>query len=70
VNDRGTLVFVKQGGQRKIVSAHFSAMPRAEGPHASIDFASYGAALDNTPEVELADPKGTSADTGLLVPKR
>ena len=28
VYDRGTLVFVKQGGQWKIVSAHFSAMPR------------------------------------------
>jgi len=35
--------------------------------HASIDFASYGAALDNTLELELADPKGTSADTDLLV---
>src|SRR6266404_9457734 len=29
VYDRGTLVFVKQGGQWKIVSAHFSAMPQA-----------------------------------------
>jgi uncharacterized protein (TIGR02246 family) len=28
VSDRGTLVFVKQGGQWKIVSAHFSAMPQ------------------------------------------
>ena len=28
VYDRGTLVFVKQGGQWKIVSAHFSAMPK------------------------------------------
>jgi RNA polymerase sigma factor (sigma-70 family) len=40
---------------------------RVEVQHASIDFASYGAALDNTPELELADPKGTSADTDLLV---
>jgi RNA polymerase sigma factor (sigma-70 family) len=40
---------------------------RAEVLHASIDFASYGAALDNTPELALADPKGTSADTDLLV---
>jgi hypothetical protein len=40
---------------------------RAEVLHASIDFASYGAALDNTPELELADPKGTSPDTDLLV---
>ena len=29
VYDRGTLVFIKQGGQWKIVSAHFSAMPQA-----------------------------------------
>ena len=29
VYDRGTLVFVKQGAQWKIVSAHFSAMPQA-----------------------------------------
>ena len=29
VYDRGTLVFVKQGGQWKIVSAHFSAIPNA-----------------------------------------
>ena len=29
VYDRGTLVFVTQGGQWKTVSAHFSAMPQA-----------------------------------------
>jgi len=40
---------------------------RVEVQHASIDFASYGAALDATPDLELADPKGTSADTDLLV---
>lgn len=40
---------------------------RVEERHVSIDFASYGAALDDTPELELADPKGTSADTELLV---
>src|ERR1700751_4817553 len=40
---------------------------RVEVRHASIDFASYGAALADTPELELADPKGTSADTDLLV---
>jgi len=40
---------------------------RVEVRHVSIDFASYGAALDDTPELELADPKGTSADTELLV---
>src|SRR6201987_5472492 len=40
---------------------------RAEVLHASIDFAAYGAALDDTPALELADPRGTSADTDLLV---
>jgi RNA polymerase sigma factor (sigma-70 family) len=40
---------------------------RVEVQHESIDFASYGTALDNTPELELADPKGTSADTDQLV---
>jgi len=29
VHDRGTLVFIKQSGQWKIVSAHFSAIPKA-----------------------------------------
>jgi hypothetical protein len=32
-----------------------------------LDFAFYGAALDNTPELELADPKSASPDTDLLV---
>jgi hypothetical protein len=40
---------------------------RVEVRRASIDFASYGAALDDTPELELADPKGTPAETDLLV---
>jgi len=40
---------------------------RVEVQQASIDFASYGAAIDATPDLELADPKGTSADTDLLV---
>src|SRR5499433_1829106 len=40
---------------------------RVEVQQASIDFASYGAALDATPDLELADPKGPSADTDLLV---
>ena len=40
---------------------------RVEVRHASVAFASYGAALDDTPELELADPKGTSAETDLLV---
>jgi ketosteroid isomerase-like protein len=29
IHGRTTLVFVKQGGQWKIVSAHFSAIPKA-----------------------------------------
>jgi uncharacterized protein (TIGR02246 family) len=28
INDRSTLVFIKQGGQWKLVSAHFSALPQ------------------------------------------
>jgi RNA polymerase sigma factor (sigma-70 family) len=40
---------------------------RVEVQQASIDFASYGAAIDATPDLELADPKGISADTDLLV---
>ncbi len=40
---------------------------RVEVQRASIDFASYGAGLDATPDLEVADPKGTSADTDLLV---
>src|SRR6516164_1248877 len=40
---------------------------RVEVQHASIDFASYGAVLDATPNLELPDPKGTSAENDLLV---
>jgi RNA polymerase sigma factor (sigma-70 family) len=40
---------------------------RVEVQHGSIDFASYGAALDDTPDSELADPESTSAETDLLV---
>jgi RNA polymerase sigma factor (sigma-70 family) len=40
---------------------------RVEVRHASIDFASYGAALDDTPYLDLADLKATSAETDLLV---
>src|ERR1700730_629310 len=52
----------------RIVVTHVLNMKRgrAEVLHASVDFAAYGAALDNTPELELADPKATSADTDLL----
>ena len=40
---------------------------RVEVQQASVDFASYGKSIDDTPDLELADPKGTSADTDLLV---
>src|SRR5256712_11913222 len=53
----------------RIVVNHVLNMKRGqvEVRHASVDFASYGAALDDTPELELADPKATSAETDLLV---
>ena len=51
----------------RIVVNHVLNMKRGRVEHASTDFASYGAALDDTPALELADPKGTSADTDLLV---
>src|SRR5713101_1391519 len=53
----------------RIVVNHVLNMKRGqvEVQHASIDFASYGAALDATPDLELADPKATSAETDLLV---
>jgi len=50
----------------RIVVNHVLNMKRGRVEPASMDFAYYGAALDNTPELELADPKGTSADTDLL----
>ena len=40
---------------------------RVEVQHESIDFAAYGTALDATPDLELADPNGASADADLLV---
>jgi hypothetical protein len=46
---------------------HVLNMKRGQVEPASMDFASYGAAIDDTPELELADPKGTSADTDVLV---
>src|SRR5260370_11285775 len=53
----------------RIVVNHVLNMKRGqvEVRHASIDFASYGAALDDTPDLELADLKATSAETELLV---
>src|SRR6202011_3392793 len=51
----------------RIVVNHVLNMKRGRVEHASLDFAFYGAALDNTPELELADPKSASPDTDLLV---
>jgi RNA polymerase sigma factor (sigma-70 family) len=51
----------------RIVVNHVLNMKRGRVEPASMDFAYYGAAIDDTPELELADPKGTSADTDLLV---
>src|SRR6478752_3792123 len=51
----------------RIVVNHVLNMERGRVEPASMDFAYYGAALDNTPELELADPKSTSPDTDLLV---
>src|ERR1700729_1193397 len=47
----------------RIVVNHVLNMKRGRVEPASMDFAYYGAAIDDTPELELADPKGTSADT-------
>src|SRR5579872_58393 len=53
----------------RIVVNHVLNMKRGqvEVRYASVDFAAYGAALDATPDLELADPKATSAETDLLV---
>src|SRR5260370_24647533 len=53
----------------RIVVNHVLNMKRGRVEPGSMDFASYGAAIDDTPELELADPKGASADTDLLVTK-
>jgi len=51
----------------RIVVNHVLNMKRGQVEPASLDFAYYGKAIDDTPELELADPKATSADTDLLV---
>ncbi len=51
----------------RIVVNHVLNMKRGRVEHASTDFGSYGAALDGTPDLDLADPNGESADTKLLV---
>src|SRR5712691_9716053 len=51
----------------RIVVNHVLNMKRGRVEQASTDFGAYGAALDGTPDLELADPNGESADTKLLV---
>src|SRR5712664_1193460 len=51
----------------RIVVNHVLNMKRGQVEPASMDFAYYGAAIDDTPELELADPKVTSAEADLLV---
>src|ERR1700745_1683858 len=53
----------------RIVVNHVLNMKRGqvEAPTESSDFAAYGAALDATPDLELADLKVTSAEADLLV---
>src|SRR5229473_5758860 len=51
----------------RIVVNYVLNMKRGRVELASTDFASYGAALDGTPDLDLPDPKGESAETSLLV---
>src|SRR5713101_3385036 len=51
----------------RIVVNHVLNMRRGREEQKSITFSVYGDALDNTPDLDLPDPKGTSPDTNLLV---
>jgi RNA polymerase sigma factor (sigma-70 family) len=51
----------------RIVVNHVLNMKRGRVEQAHISFRQYGEALDNTPDLELPDPKHLSADTNLLV---
>ena len=51
----------------RIVVNHVLNMERGREEQKLISFSVYGDALDNTPDLDLADPKGTSPDTNLLV---
>jgi RNA polymerase sigma factor (sigma-70 family) len=51
----------------RIVVNHVLNMKRGRLEVASTNFGSYGADLDATPDLELPDPKGVSADVNLLV---
>jgi RNA polymerase sigma factor (sigma-70 family) len=51
----------------RTVVNHVLNMKRGRVEHESTSFAPYGAALDATPDMELADPKGETAETRALV---
>jgi RNA polymerase sigma factor (sigma-70 family) len=51
----------------RIVVNHVLNMKRGRVEHASTEFASYGAALDATPDLDLADSKEASAEIRILV---
>jgi RNA polymerase sigma factor (sigma-70 family) len=51
----------------RIVVNHVLNMKRGQVEHTFTGFGAYGAALDETPDLELADPNGVSADMNLLV---
>jgi RNA polymerase sigma factor (sigma-70 family) len=51
----------------RIVVNHVLNMKGGREEQKLISFSVYGDALDNTPDLDLADPKGTSPDTNLLV---
>src|SRR5438128_7773330 len=51
----------------RIVVNHLLNMKRGREEQKSISFSVYGDGLDNTPDLDLPDPKGISPDTNLLV---
>jgi RNA polymerase sigma factor (sigma-70 family) len=51
----------------RIVVNHVLNMHRGRVEQAALDFPAYGAALDTTPDLELPDPRTTSAEVRLLV---
>src|SRR5215475_11473536 len=51
----------------RIVVNHVLNMQRGRVEQAALDFPAYGAALETTPDLELPDPRSTSAEVRLLV---
>ena len=51
----------------RVVFNHLLNVKRGREELKVTTFSAYGAAIDNTPDLELPDPKGTSPDTNLLV---